>query len=96
MLDAEDVLRRAVIMALMCHGRVEFTAIEAAHGVAFATHFAPELARMARYVGMGLVRITPNAIEVTPEGWFFVRVLAMVFDSALATEVPRERFSRVI
>jgi len=96
MLDAEDVLRRAVIMALMCHGRVEFAANEAAHGVAFATHFAPELARMARYAGMGLVRITPNAIEVTPEGWFFVRVLAMVFDSALATEVPRERFSRVI
>jgi len=95
-LDAEDLLRRDVIMALMCHGRVDFAAIEDAHAVAFASHFAPELAHLARYAEMGLVRIGPHSIEVTPTGWFFVRVLAMAFDAALATEVPRERFSRVI
>ena len=95
-LDAEDLLRRQVIMALMCQGRVEMSAVEAAHGVVFTKHFAPELARLARYVEMGLVRVGPSAIEVTPTGWFFVRVLAMTFDAALGVEVPRERFSRVI
>ena len=95
-LDAEDLLRRDVIMALMCQGRVDFAAIEAAHAVAFSSHFAPELARLARYAEMGLVRAGPRSIEVTPTGWFFVRVLAMAFDAALAAEVPRERFSRVI
>ena len=55
-LDAEDLLRRDVIMALMCQGRVEFAAIEATHPVVFAQHFAPELARLARYAEMGLVK----------------------------------------
>ena len=95
-LNAEDLLRRDVIMALMCQGRVEFTAIEAAHEVKFARHFAPELARLARFVEIGLVRVDEHAIDVTPAGWFFVRVLAMVFDEALAQAVPAERFSRVI
>lgn len=95
-LDAQDLLRRDVIMALMCQGRVDFAAIEAAHPIVFAQHFAPEIARLARYVEMGLVRVEPRSIEVTPTGWFFVRVLAMVFDAALKAEVPRERFSRVI
>jgi oxygen-independent coproporphyrinogen III oxidase len=54
------------------------------------------LARLARYAEMGLVRVLPGAVEVTPTGWYFVRVVAMAFDAALATEVPRERFSRVI
>ena len=30
-LNRDDVLRRAVIMALMCQGRVEFESIELAH-----------------------------------------------------------------
>ena len=95
-LGAEDVLRRDVILAIMCHGHVEFSAIEALHPISFARHFAAELARLQRYAEMGLVRIEPGALQVTPTGWFFVRVLAMAFDAALATEVPRERFSRVI
>jgi len=95
-LDAEDLLRRDVVMAVMCQGRVDFAAIEARHSVDFASHFASELARLARYAEMGLVRILPGAVEVTPTGWYFVRVVAMAFDAALATEVPRERFSRVI
>ena len=95
-LAAEDVLRRDVIMALMCHGRVEFAGLEAAHGIAFVTHFEQELTRLARYAEMGLVRVLHDAIEVTPTGWFFVRVLAMAFDSAFAAQVLQERFSRVI
>ena len=95
-LAAEDLLRRDVIMALMCQGRVEFAAVEAAHGIAFVKHFEPELARLARYVEMGLARVLHDGIDVTPTGWFFVRVLAMAFDSALATQAPQERFSRVI
>jgi oxygen-independent coproporphyrinogen III oxidase len=95
-LDAEDLLRRDVIMALMCQGRVDFARVEAAHGIRFAQHFAAELARLARYAELELVRVLHDAIEVTPTGWFFVRVLAMAFDAALGAPGPQERFSRVI
>ena len=41
------------------------------------------------------VRLT-NGIEVTPQGWFFVRAVAMVFDRYLQSDRTRARFSKII
>ena len=79
-LSAEDRLRRDVIMALMCQGRVEFAAVRAAHGVDFRTHFAGELQRAATLESDGLLRLEPQALQLTPLGWAFVRGVAMLFD----------------
>ena len=57
-LTREDLLRRAVIMALMCQGRVEFESIELAHLIKMREHFAPELERLQPMVEGGLVEIT--------------------------------------
>jgi len=43
-----------------------------------------------------LIDISPDVIEVTPLGWFFVRVLAMVFDRYLFMQAERAGFSRII
>ena len=82
-LSAEDRLRRDVIMALMCQGRVEFAAVRAAHGVDFRTHFAGELQRAATLESDGLLRLEPRALQLTPLGWAFVRGVAMLFDEHL-------------
>ncbi len=95
-LSREDLLRRAVIMALMCQGRVEFESIELAHLIKMREHFAPELERLQPMVEGGLVEITDSAIQVTASGWFFVRGVAMAFDKYLQTDQVRERFSRII
>jgi oxygen-independent coproporphyrinogen-3 oxidase len=95
-LNRDDLLRRAVIMALMCQGRVEFESIEVAHLVDMRRYFATEFAALAPMAGMGLVDIAADAIEVTPLGWYFVRAVAMVFDRHLRADAARERFSRVI
>jgi oxygen-independent coproporphyrinogen III oxidase len=94
-LSADDLLRRDVIMAIMCQGRVEFSAIESAHGIDTRETFAPELERLAAQAEQGLVTIEPRAIQVTPTGWYFVRAVAMVFDRYL-NAAQRERFSRII
>ena len=44
-LNRDDLLRRAVIMALMCQGRVEFESIELAHLIDMRDYFAHELER---------------------------------------------------
>lgn len=93
-LSDDDVLRREVIMALMCRGRVDFDAVEAAHGIAFADYFAPERAALVPMAEQGLVRLSPRDIEVTEAGWFLVRAVAMVFDRYCAA--TRTRFSRVV
>ncbi len=95
-LTRDDLLRRTVIMALMCQGRVEFESVELAHLVNFREVFAPELAQLAALQEMGLVEVAEQAIQVTAMGWFFVRAVAMVFDRHLRADRVRERFSRII
>ena len=95
-LDDDDLLRRDVIMALMCQGRVQFDAIAAAHGVDMREHFAPELQRLQPMAEAGLVQLEPGAVQVTAAGWYVVRAVAMVFDRWLQGDAQRERFSRIL
>jgi oxygen-independent coproporphyrinogen-3 oxidase len=95
-LSRDDELRRDVIMALMCQGRVEFGAIERAHAIDFRSEFASELEALASLAASGLVEIEADAVEVTPLGWYFVRRVAMLFDRHLRDDRSRERFSRIV
>ncbi len=95
-LTRDDIVRRAVIMALMCQGRLEFESIELSHLVDMRSYFGPELARIAELAEQGLVTLEPGAIQVTAMGWYFVRAVAMVFDRYLQADRTRERFSRII
>lgn len=95
-LTRDDLVRRAVIMALMCQGRVEFESIELAHLVDMPVYFRAELERLRELADDGLVQLEPGAIQVTPMGWYFVRAVALVFDRYLQADRSRERFSRII
>ena len=83
-LTAEDLLRRDIIMRLMCHSLLPKREIEAAHGIDFDSHFAAELAALRPFGDDGLVELGAAELAVTPAGRLLVRNLAMVFDSYLA------------
>jgi oxygen-independent coproporphyrinogen-3 oxidase len=95
-LNRDDLVRRAVIMALMCQGRLDFESIELAHLISVPVYFRRELEQLKPLAEMGLVEIEHSAIQVTPTGWYFVRAVAMVFDRYLQADQTRERFSRII
>ena len=95
-LSADDLVRRDIIMALMCHGRVEFAGIERIHGVRMREAFAQELARLAPLAADGLVVVDDEAIRVTRSGWYLVRAVALVFDRYLEDSASRQRFSRIV
>ena len=95
-LDADDLLRRDVIMAIMCQGRLDFAAIERSHGVDVAARFAAELAALEPLVAAGLVEREADAIRVTTSGWYVVRAVAMAFDRYLHGDLARDRFSRIL
>ena len=92
----DDLLRRAVIMALMCQGEVLFESIESAHLIDFRSYFGAELERLEIMQDDGLVELSDTAIRVTQMGWFFVRGVAMVFDKYLQADRNRARFSKII
>jgi len=95
-LSRDDLLRRVVIMALMCQGVVQFESVELAHLIDFRRYFASELERLRGMQDDGLVTLSDKTIELTPMGWFFVRGVAMVFDKYLQADQTRARFSRIL
>lgn len=95
-LTRDDLLRRAVIMALMCQGELQFEAIGLAFLIDFQSYFASELEALAELVAQGLVLVNDHGIEVTAQGWFFVRAVAMIFDRYLQADRNRSRFSKII
>lgn len=99
LLTPEDCLRREVIAALMCGGRLEFGEIERRHGVDFQAHFAEELREMRQLQDDGLVRLDDNGISVTHSGRYLLRSIAMPFDAYLPrgdSIAAEPRFSRAI
>ena len=95
-LTRDDLVRRAVIMAIMCQGNLPFEDIELAHLLDFKKYFAAELEALKALQEQGLVQVDDKGLQVTPMGWFFVRAVAMVFDSHLQTDRTRARFSKIL
>ncbi|GKS83441.1 oxygen-independent coproporphyrinogen III oxidase [Acidovorax sp. SUPP1855] len=95
-LTRDDLVRRSVIMALMCQGEVLFEPVEQAWLIDFRQHFATELQALEDLQAQGLVVLGKEGIEVTAMGWFFVRGVAMLFDRYLQADRNRARFSRII
>ena len=95
-LSRDDLVRRAVIMALMCQGSLQYESIELAYMIDFKSYFAAELEALKELEKNGMVVLEDGGIQVTDFGWFFVRAVAMLFDRYLQTDRNRARFSKII
>jgi oxygen-independent coproporphyrinogen-3 oxidase len=95
-LSRDDLVRRAVIMALMCQGSLQYESIELAYMIDFKSYFATELEALKELEKTGMVVLEDAGIQVTDFGWFFVRAVAMLFDRYLQTDRNRARFSKII
>jgi oxygen-independent coproporphyrinogen-3 oxidase len=95
-LSADDLVRRAVIQALMCQFALSVESIEIAYLIDIKRYFAEELAALAEYAHSGLVEIDDEWITVTPRGRLVVRAICMVFDRYLRQAETRARYSKVI
>ena len=95
-MSRDDLIRRVVIMALMCHGQLLFESIDLAFLIETKTYFAAELKALRELEQQGLVVLDDNGVQVTATGWFFVRAVAMVFDRYFQIDRNRARFSRII
>jgi oxygen-independent coproporphyrinogen III oxidase len=95
-LTRDDLIRRSVIMALMCQGQLQYESINLAWLIDFKTLFAQELIQLDAMQEQGLVQLSESGIQVTTMGWFFVRGVAMVFDRYVQADRNRSRFSKII
>jgi oxygen-independent coproporphyrinogen-3 oxidase len=95
-LTRDDLIRRSVIMALMCQGHLEYESINLAWLVDCKSLFAKELIQLEELQAQGLVQLSESGIQVTAMGWFFVRGVAMVFDRHVQADRHRQQFSKII
>jgi oxygen-independent coproporphyrinogen-3 oxidase len=95
-LTADDLLRRSIIQALMCHFELSIESVEIAHLIDFSEYFSEELDDLREMAKAGLVRVEDDWITVLPAGRLLVRGIAMVFDRYLRVDRERARYSKVI
>lgn len=95
-LTQDDLVRRAVIQALICHFKLSTESIELSYLIDFKSYFADELADLERFREEGLVELTPDWITITPRGRLLVRAICMVFDRYLRDNRQRASYSKVI
>lgn len=95
-LSQDDLARRAIIQALICHFRLSIESIELAYLVQFNEYFARELAELAPFMEAGLVEVSRDWITITPRGRLLVRAICMVFDRYLAESRRSASYSKVL
>jgi oxygen-independent coproporphyrinogen-3 oxidase len=96
LLDMDDLVRRAVIMALMCHFEVSKEAIEHAHLIKFDEYFRREIAELKPFEEAGLVENTREWISVLPRGKLLIRAIAMSFDRYLRSDERIRKYSKIV
>jgi oxygen-independent coproporphyrinogen-3 oxidase len=98
-LSRDDILRRTIIMELMCQFRLSQDDLEAKYHLGFdldfETYFSPEIPQLKALETDGLIKVFADGIEVTPTGRLLIRNIASVFDTYL-TRHGEQTFSKSI
>ncbi|MBI4211418.1 MAG: oxygen-independent coproporphyrinogen III oxidase [Deltaproteobacteria bacterium] len=89
-----DELRRSLIMQLFCHQKIDKRRVEADWKLDFAREFAVPMEKLQNLSRDGLVRLTPECIEITALGRLFIRNVAAAFDQYLGQ--GEGKFSRAV
>ncbi|KUF10333.1 oxygen-independent coproporphyrinogen III oxidase [Pseudoponticoccus marisrubri] len=78
-MSAEDLLRARAIEMIMCDFRLDLAALRGTHG-ALADSLRPEIALVSARFGE-MVAVTPDSVEIRPEGRALTRIIASQFDA---------------
>jgi oxygen-independent coproporphyrinogen-3 oxidase len=95
-LNADDVIRRDIIQALMCHFELFKKTFETGYRIEFDEYFADEMKELLEYEREELLELTQQRIGITPKGRMLIRNICMVFDKYLRTRTEHARYSKVI
>lgn len=98
-LSQDDLIRRTVIMELMCQFQLSVQDLEEKYHLGFDLdfndYFAEELPKLDGLEADGLIKRWGDGIEVTPTGRLLIRNIASVFDTYLIPE-SNKRFSKSV
>ncbi|WP_292918770.1 oxygen-independent coproporphyrinogen III oxidase [Nitrosomonas sp.] len=82
-LNADDLLRRSIMYALICHLVISYDSVEAFFPIDFKQYFVTELTDLQAYAEAGLVTLDNEEIAVTSKGQLFINDICRIFDKYL-------------
>ncbi|TVQ43316.1 MAG: oxygen-independent coproporphyrinogen III oxidase [Gloeocapsa sp. DLM2.Bin57] len=98
-LTHDDILRRTIIMELMCQFRLNQRDLEQKYHLGFdfdfETYFRQEIPELKDLEADGLLTLSEEGIEVTPTGRLLIRNIAAVFDTYLKKQ-KTQTYSKAI
>jgi oxygen-independent coproporphyrinogen-3 oxidase len=95
-MSSDDLVRKFVIMRLMCDLVVEKKAVESRFDVRFDDYFASAVNGLRPLERDGLIEISRDGIAVTDEGRLFLRNIAMCFDTYRQNAEKPNLYSRTV
>jgi oxygen-independent coproporphyrinogen III oxidase len=95
-MSSEDLLRKDVIMKVMCDFELDFNIIEKKYGISFREYFSAALTRLKEFEDDGLIRLHPDKLEVTEFGRLLIRNIAMNFDGYIEKNLDKAKYSRTV
>lgn len=95
-LSLDDSIRRAIISQIMCEAKIDKKQIQQYFGIVFDDYFGQELSELDQFVGDKLIEVNGQIISITPEGQFFLRNIAMIFDVYRKVDQGQRRFSKML
>lgn len=95
-LTTDDILRRDIITRLICHFKLDITAIEENYTIDFQDYFSSEQEPLKKLQDDGLLAFDRHGIDVQPAGKLLIRNICMVFDAYAQKTLQKNRFSKLI
>ncbi len=95
-LTDDDLLRRDIILKLMCHFVLYKKEIEEKYNLTFDETFKDSLERLKSMEEDDLLSLKSDRIEIKPLGRLLVRNICMAFDAYLKRDKGEKKFSRTV
>jgi oxygen-independent coproporphyrinogen-3 oxidase len=95
-LNEDDLLRKDVIMRIMCDFQLDFSEIEEKYNIDFEKYFQWGLKNIREMIDDGLVEIKDGKLTVNEMGRLLIRNVAMNFDGFIERKQDKARYSRTV
>ncbi|MBU2491550.1 MAG: oxygen-independent coproporphyrinogen III oxidase [Bacteroidetes bacterium] len=95
-LTQDDIIRREVIMKIMCDFELDFNKFGALYNINFNEYFKFGLSNFSEMIDDGLVELTNDYIKITEMGRLLIRNIAMNFDGYIERKEDTARYSRTV
>jgi len=95
-LSSKDLLRRELIMQVMCKRELDYGQFFEGDKQRFKEHFSDELFRLKELESDGFIQLTETGFMITDLGKLFLRNIAMVFDEYLKQKLHQTAYSKTV